>query len=239
MAVTATTGPVAVATPNARLWPGRQEDLQRYPGAVGCVDASHIRPFQCHEWGGRFLAMQAMKLLASSGVMAAAGAMISLTFAVSPPLTLLPPRPVPVDVNDNVIVISRQTVGAATTDTFGGRRATDGIPPMPIQPREGLDGPSGGLQMLPMPQDAPRVTPRRDPLEGLIGGLLLAQDAPQVTQVDQQEPAAAPQPEQQGSATSMVQEPPAQPSDVCARQGLRRIYSTQNNHRYWRCAGRR
>ena len=68
------------------------------------------------------------------------------------------------------------------------------------------------------------MTPRRDRLEGLIGGLLLAQDAPQVTQVGQQEPAAAPQPEQQGSATSMVQEPPAQPSDVCARQGLRRIY---------------
>jgi hypothetical protein len=35
--------------------------------------------------------MQAMQLLASSGVMAAAGAMISLTVAVSPPLTLLPP----------------------------------------------------------------------------------------------------------------------------------------------------
>ena len=85
--------------------------------------------------------MQAMQLLASSGVMAAAGAIISLTFAVSPPLTLLPPRPVPVDVNDNVIVISRQAVGAATTDTFGGRRElTDDIPPMPIQPREGLDG---------------------------------------------------------------------------------------------------
>jgi hypothetical protein len=163
--------------------------------------------------------MQAMQLLASSGVMAAAGAMISLTFAVSPPLTLLPPRPVPVDVNDNFIDISQQTVGAATTDTFGSRReSTDDIPPMP--------------------QDAPRVT-RRDPLEGLIGGLLLAQDAPQVTQVDQQEPDAAPQPEQQGSATSMVQEPPAQPSDVCAGQGLRRIYYTQNNHRYWRCARRR
>ena len=184
--------------------------------------------------------MQAMQLLASSGVMAAAGAMISLTFAVSPPLILLPPRPVPVDVNDNVIDISQQTVGAATTDTFGSRReSTDDIPPMPIQAREGLDGPSGGLQTLPMPQDAPRVTPRRDPLEGLSGGLLLAQDAPQVTQVDQQEPAAAPQPEQQGSAMAMVQEPPAQPSDGCARQGLRRIYYTQNNHRYWRCAGRR
>jgi hypothetical protein len=182
--------------------------------------------------------MQAMQLLASSGVMAAAGAMISLTFAVSPPLTLLPPRPVPVDVNDNVI--SQQTVGAATTDTFGGRReSTDDIPPMPIQPREGLDGPSGGLQMLPMPQDAPPVTPRRDPLEGLIGGLLLAQDAPQVMQVEQQEPAAAPQPEQQGSAMAMVQEPLAQPSDVCARRGLRRVYYTQNHHRYWRCADRR
>ena len=182
--------------------------------------------------------MQAMQLLASSGVMAAAGAMISLTFAVSPPLTLMPPRPVPADVNGNVI--SQQTVGAATTDTFGGRReSTDDIPPMPIEPREGLDGPSGGPQTLPMPQDAPRVTPRRYPLEGLIGGLLFAQDALQVTQVEQQEPAAPPHPKQQGSAMAMVQEPPAQTSDVCARQGLRRIYYTVNNHRYWRCACRR
>jgi hypothetical protein len=193
--------------------------------------------------GQTTLAMHAMQLLASSGVMAAAGAMISLTFAVSPPLTILPPRPLPVDVNDKIISQQHQpieTVGAATADTFARRsEATDDIPPMPIQSREGLEGVSGGLRMLPMPQDAPPVTPRRDPLDGLIGGLLVAQDAPQVTQVEQQEPAAAPQPEQQGSAMAMVQEPPAQPSDVCARQGLRRIYYTQNNHRYWRCAGRR
>lgn len=189
------------------------------------------------------LAMQAMQLLATSGVMAAAGAMISLTCAVSPPLTLLPPRPVPVDVNGKVISQQHQTietVGAVTTDTFARRsEATDDIPPMPIQLREGLEGVSGGLRMLPMPQDAPPVTPRRDPLEGLIGGLLVAQDAVQVTQVDQQDPAVAPQPEQQGSAMAMVQEPPAQPSDACARRGLRRIYYTQNHHRYWRCAGRR
>jgi hypothetical protein len=49
--------------------------------------------------GQTILAMQAKKLLASSGVMAAAGAMISLTFAVSPPLTLLPPRLVAADIN--------------------------------------------------------------------------------------------------------------------------------------------
>jgi hypothetical protein len=178
--------------------------------------------------GQTILAMQAMKLLASSGVMAAAGAMISLTFAVSPPLALLPPRPVAFDVNDNVI--SQQTVGAATTDTFERRGSSDDIPPMPIQPREGFDGMSDGTQM---------VTPRRDPLEGLIGGLVFVQDTPPMKQVEQQEPAAAPQPEQQGSATSMAQEPPAQPSDVCVHQGLRRVYYTQNNHRYWRCAGRR
>jgi hypothetical protein len=52
-------------------------------------------------------------------------------------------------------------------------------------------------------------------------------------------PAIPPQPKQQGSAMAMVQEPPAQPSDVCARQGQRRIYYTENNHRYWRCARRR
>jgi hypothetical protein len=191
--------------------------------------------------GETVLAMQAMQLLASSGVMAAAGAMISLTFAVSPPLTLLPPRPVPVDVNGNVMSQHRtiEAMGAVATDTFERRgEATDDIPPIPTLPREEPEGVISGLRLLPMPQDAPPVTPRRDPLEGLIGGLLLAQDAPPVTQGDQQDP-AAPQPEQQGSATAMAQEPPARPSDVCARHGQRRIYYTQNHHRYWRCAYRR
>jgi hypothetical protein len=195
--------------------------------------------------GQTVLAMQALKLLALSGVMAAAGAMISLTFAVSPPLTLVPPRQVAVDVNDNVI--SHQTVGEATTDTFGGgTESTDDIPPIPIQPREGSDQPregsdglSGDSPMLPVSQEAPQVTPRRDPLEGLIGGLLSVQNAPPMKLVEQQEPAAAPEPKQQGLATAMAQEPPAQPHDVCARHGLRRVYYNQNNHRYWRCTGRR
>jgi len=190
--------------------------------------------------GQTILAMQAMKLLASSGVTAAAGAMISLTFAVSPPLTLVPPRQVAVDVNDNVI--SHQTVGAATTDTFGGgTESTDDIPPTPIQPREGSDGLSNDSPMLPVSQEEPQVTPRRDPLEGLIGGLMFVQDVPPMKLVEQQEPVAAPQhgPEQQGPSTAMAQEPAAQPSDVCARHGLRRVYYNQNNHRYWRCAGRR
>ena len=144
--------------------------------------------------GQTIFPMQAMKLLASSGVMVAAGAMISLTFALSPPLTLLPPRQVAVDVNDNII--SQQTVGAATTDTFGASSAsTDDIPSMPIQPREGFNGLSGDTQVLPMPPEASQVTPRRDPLEGLIGGFLSVQDAPPMKLVEQQEPAAAPQPE--------------------------------------------
>jgi len=178
--------------------------------------------------------MQAMKLLASSGIAAAAGAMISLTFAVSPSLTLLPPRLIAVDVNDNII--SQQTVGAATTDAFGlSSETTDDIPSMPIKPREGFGGLSGDTQMLPMPQEALHVTPQRDRLEGLIGGLLFVQDAPPMKQGGK-ELAASPQP---GSAAAMAQEPPAQPSDVCVRHGLRRVYYTQNNHRYWRCAGRR
>jgi hypothetical protein len=183
--------------------------------------------------------MQAMKLLASSGVMAAAGAMISLTFALSPPLTLVPPRHVAVDVNDNVM--SQQTVGAATTDTFGGGAESTEEPLMTIQPREGFDGLSGDAPILPVSQEEPQVTPRRDPLEGLIGGLMFVQDVPPMKLVEQQEPVAAPQhgPEQQGPSTAMAQEPAAQPSDVCARHGLRRVYYNQNNHRYWRCAGRR
>jgi len=111
---------------------------------------------------------------------------------------------------------------------------------MPIQPREGFDGLSGDSPMLPMPQEAAQAKPRRDLLEGLIGGLLFAH-APPTKQVEQQEPAAAaqPQPEQQGPATAMAHEPAAQRSDLCARHGLRRVYYNQNNHRYWRCAGRR
>ena len=65
--------------------------------------------------------MQAMQLLASSGVAMAAGAIISLSFAVSPPLTLLPPRSGPVDVNGNVASQQHrpiETVGAAIADNF-------------------------------------------------------------------------------------------------------------------------
>ena len=154
-------------------------------------------------------AMQAMQLLASSGVTMAAGAMVSLSFAVSQPLTLPPPRPVPVDASGNVTSQQHrtsETVGAAITDTFARRwQASDDMPLKPV--------------------------PRRDPLEGLIGGLLtqpLAHDAPQGTQVEQ--------PEHQ--VTVVPQEPPAPPSDVCAQQGLRRVDYTQNHHRYWRCAHR-
>ena len=121
-------------------------------------------------------AMQAMQLLASSGVTMAAGAMISLSLAVSLPLTPLPPRPVPVDVampsrsgpvDVNGDLTSRQhrpieTVGAAIADDFERRwQASDEMPLMPI--------------------------PHRDPLEGLIGG----------TQIGPHDLAPSPQPDQQ------------------------------------------
>jgi hypothetical protein len=162
-------------------------------------------------------AMQAEQLLASSGVTMAAGAMISLSFAVSPPLVLVPPRPPLVDASGNVTSQQHptiETVGAAIADDFGRRWqvATDNLPPMAV----------------------------RDPLQGLIGGLLpRAEDALQVTQAEPHNLAAAPEPEQQESTTEMPQESRTRPSDACARQGLRRINYTQNHHRYWRCAGRR
>src|SRR5262245_12172486 len=96
--------------------------------------------------------MQMMQMLASGGVTIAAGAMISLSFALSPPLTLLPPRSVPVDINRNVISQKRQTietVGAALADAFEHRWQAP------------TDAP-----LLPLPMPTPR-----DPLEGLIGGL--------------------------------------------------------------------
>ena len=160
--------------------------------------------------------MQAEQLLASSGVAMAAGALISLSFAVSPPLKLVPQLPAPFDTSG---IPSQQhsnigTVGARIADDFGRRwqTATDDLPPMAV----------------------------RDPLQGLIGGLLpRAEDALQATQVEPHNLAAAPEPEQQESFTEVAQELPTRPSDVCARQGLRRVNYTQNHHRYWRCAGRR
>ena len=164
--------------------------------------------------------MQVMRLLAIGGVSAAAGAMISLWFAVSPTLTLLPPLPVPVDANGTVTSQQHQTtetVGAAIADTFDDRpqAGDDDIPPTPA--------------------------PKRDPLEGLIGGVLtlpLAQDAPQVSPVEPNDLADATQPEQPEPVKVVLNEPPARPTDVCARHGLRRVDYTQNHHRYWRCAGR-
>ena len=178
-------------------------------------------------------AMQAMQLLASSGVTMAAGAMISLSLAVSPPLTLPPPSAVPIDVKGkpprpgavgvNGSVTSQQhrparrpprqasqqhrpteTVGAAMADDFERRfQATDDMPLMPVPPR--------------------------DLLAGLIGG----------TQIGLHDLAAAPQPEQQESVRVVLNEPSARPTDVCARRGLRRVEYTRNHHRHWRCAGQR
>ena len=107
----------------------------------------------------------------------AAGAMVSLSFAVSPPITLLPPRPVPIDASGNVPSQQQrtsETMGAASADTFERRwqAATDDIPPMLV--RDPLEGLIGGLPTLPLAQDAPRlaqIEPSRDLLEGLIGGL--------------------------------------------------------------------
>ena len=159
--------------------------------------------------------MRAMQLLASGGVTMAAGAMISLSFTVSPPLTLVPPHSEPLDVNGNVTTQrhrSSETVGAAIAGTFERRwQPADEAPLIPVS--------------------------RRDPLEGLIGGLLtlpLAQDAPQLAQVEPLNFADAPQPGKQALVAATLG-----PSDVCARHGLRRVDYTQNRHRYRRCAGRR
>src|SRR5262245_57944102 len=157
--------------------------------------------------------MQMMQPLASGAVTIAAGAMISLSVALSPPLTLLPPRSVPVDINRNVISQKRETietVGAAFADAFERRwqAATD-------------------AQLLPLPMPTPR-----DPLEGLIGGLpMQSEDASPVMQavaLDRSQPVKV-----------ALQEMPARRVDVCARHGLPRIDYTQNRHRYWRCVARR
>jgi hypothetical protein len=195
-----------------------QEGL-RYHRAAYRADAS----FRCHEWGKRFRLMQMMQLLASSGVTMAAGAMISLSFALSPPLTLLPPRSAPIDINRNVVSQKHQTietVGAATADAFERRwQAASDAP----------------LLLVPM------LTPSRDPLEGLIGGLPMQpflEDTSQVMQAAALDRAVASQVDPQPVKVAL-QDTPAQRADVCARQGMRRVGYTQNRHRYWRCVARR
>ena len=80
--------------------------------------------------------MQVMRLLATSGVTMAAGAMILLSFAVSPPLTLLPPLPMPIDARGTIGSQrgkTAETVGAAIADTFERRwGAADEIPRIPV-----------------------------------------------------------------------------------------------------------
>jgi len=94
--------------------------------------------------------MQPTQLLAASGVTVAAGAIISLSFALIPPLTLLPLRPSVVDANGNFPLQQKrpaETVSAAVPDTFERHwhTVTDNMPPMPMLRRAPLEGLTGGL----------------------------------------------------------------------------------------------
>jgi hypothetical protein len=158
--------------------------------------------------------MRAMQVLASSSVAAAAGSMIWLSFAVSPPLPLLPERPSPIDASGNVSSWKKQTietVSAAVADTFEHRWHDIAAVPHP----DSLDGLIDDLSALP-----------------------LAQDAPKLAQAEPHDLAVASQSEQK-DPVMVLPKPRARPSDVCARYGLYRVDYTQNNHRYWRCLHRR
>ena len=182
-------------------------------------------------------AMQAMQLLASSGVTVAAGAMIALSLAISPPLTL-PPRPVPVDVK---VKPPQPGNGSVTSQQHR---------PEQRPPRPGAGGVKGKVasqqhrsietvgaaiadnfeRRWQATDDMPLVpVPHRDALAGLIGG----------TQFGSHDFTAEVQPEQQELVKVVLNELPARPTDVCARRGLRHVEYTQNRHRHWHCAARR
>ena len=106
--------------------------------------------------------MQAMQVLASSSVAAAAGSMIWLSFAVSPPITLVPERPAPMDASGNVSSLRKQTietVSAAVADTFEHR--WHDIPAVPHP--DSLDGLIDDLSTLPLAQDAPKLAQAEPP----------------------------------------------------------------------------
>jgi hypothetical protein len=133
--------------------------------------------------------MQAMQLLASSGVTMAAGALISLSLTVSPSLTLLPPRPVPVDVNGT----PPQPVPVGVTGNVTSRQHRPARrPPRPVA--IGVNGKVASQQHRPTEtvgaaiannferrfqatDDMPLMPmPHRDLLEGLIGGTQVGPD---------------------------------------------------------------
>src|SRR5215467_4385160 len=162
-------------------------------------------------------AMQAMQILASSSVAAAAGSMIWLSFAVSPSITVVPERPAPVDASGNVSSWRKQsieTVGTAVADTFEHR--WHDIPAVPHP--DSLDGQVDDLPTLPLAQDAPKLTKVE-------------------VKVEPPDLVAASPPEQKNPVMAQPQ-PRARPSDVCARYGLHRVDYTRDNHRYWRCLHR-
>ena len=98
----------------------------------------------------------------------------------------------------------------ASTDEFDGRWhvAVDDIPPMPASKVE-------------------------DPLD-----LQVSNSEPALAMAPSQEPASVAKPSGERALALVAPKPPTRPSDVCARNGLRRIEYTQNNHRYWRCLHR-
>ena len=184
-------------------------------------------------------AMQAMQLLALSGVTMAAGAMISLSLAVSPPLTL-PPRPVPVDVKGkpprpgavgvNGSVTSQQHRPAPPRP--GAVDVKGNVASQQHRPIETVGAAIAGNfeRRWQAADDMPLMpVPHRDLFAGLVGG----------TQIGLHDLTAAAESEQQESVRVVLNEPPARPTDVCARRGLRRVEYTQKRNRHWRCAGRR
>ena len=107
--------------------------------------------------GPTILPMQAMQIFTSGGVTMAAGAMISLTLALSPPLTVLPPIPMPANGNGEVISQGEptaETVGEAAAETFESRwQAASDTPQISMEPRDQLEGLVGGLLTLPLAPD--------------------------------------------------------------------------------------
>jgi hypothetical protein len=150
--------------------------------------------------------------LTSAGVGAAAGVLIAFSFTMSPPLTLLPPRPS--DANGNPSLHRNTEVVVASADEFDGhwQAASEDIPPIPTSNvKDPLD--LQDTNRLPVMAMVPSQEPQAEP-----------DDLASVAKPSKELPVAL-----------VVPKPPVRPSDVCARNGLRRIDYTRNHHRYWRC----
>ena len=150
-------------------------------------------------------AMHPTQVLASSSVTVAAGAMISLSASLSPPLTFVPPLPVAADPI------------AKTID----------IPPVAIMsPKQELAQEFGGRWHQAAVIDTPAM------YDDQLGELVIF---PPIGDLPASESPFAPVSPNDLKHEVPEKKVAVKPADVCSKYGRHKSWYTHDQHRYWRC----